>query len=152
SLAIIPLERLEPSQKDPERPESVAQIKVPREASAQANVAAQLGRLLFHGTGDRRIARDGRACASCQPAGRADGLTWATPNGPRRTLMLAGRLQGTAPYGWDGKAKDVNEHLANTFDRLKGGGGLRSVELDALLAYLTSLPPPPAVSQGSDPE
>ena len=31
-----------------------------------------------------RLSGDGRACASCHPDGRDDGLVWSTPNGPRQ--------------------------------------------------------------------
>jgi len=103
-----------------------------------------LGRLLFHSAGDARIARDGRACASCHPDGRDDSLVWATPDGPRRSIMLAGRVAGTAPYAWNGSEEDLRVHLATTFDRLNGEGGLKSVELDALRAYVESLAPPPS--------
>jgi cytochrome c peroxidase len=103
----------------------------------------QLGRLLFHNANDSRIARDGRACASCHPDGRDDSITWATPLGPRRTMFLAGRVTGTAPYSWVGAEKTLHEHLATTFDRLSGQG-LRSLELDAIVAYITTLAPPNA--------
>jgi mono/diheme cytochrome c family protein len=106
-------------------------------------VATALGRLLFHSTGDGRIARDGRACASCHPDGRDDSLVWATPEGPRRSIMLAGRVQGTAPYAWSGSEEDLQVHLSTTFDRLNGVGGLKGVELTALTAYVESLAPPP---------
>ncbi len=105
-------------------------------------VALALGRILFHATGDARIASDGRACASCHPDGLDDGLTWSTPNGPRRTKLLAGSIAGTAPYAWDGGGHDLEDHLTDTFRRLNGAGGLRSLELDSLVAYLQSLKPP----------
>jgi cytochrome c peroxidase len=101
-----------------------------------------LGRALFHSSSDFRISRDGRACASCHPDGRDDGLVWSAPGGPRQTPMLAGRLPLTAPYGWDGAARDVTHHLAHTFARL-GGQGLAPHELDALERYITTLEGPP---------
>jgi cytochrome c peroxidase len=104
------------------------------------------GRRLFHTTRDARIAR-GRACASCHPEGRDDGLVWTSPDGARQTPILAGRLAGTAPYGWFGEAPSVRDHLKKTFARLGGTGfdapGAQD-DLDALIAYVTSLPPPPA--------
>jgi cytochrome c peroxidase len=102
-----------------------------------------LGRELFHASGDRRISSDGRACASCHPDGRDDSLTWSTPGGPRQTPMLAGRVAETAPYGWDGAGADVAAHLTHTFQRLSGRG-LASTELVALIAYIKTLPAPPA--------
>jgi DNA-binding beta-propeller fold protein YncE/mono/diheme cytochrome c family protein len=105
-----------------------------------------LGRILFHAAGDARIANDGRACASCHPDGRDDAITWATPEGPRRSIMLAGRASNTAPYSWNGNESSLHNHLGNTFDRLSGKG-LRSIELDALVAYLASMPAPPQPPQ-----
>jgi mono/diheme cytochrome c family protein/DNA-binding beta-propeller fold protein YncE len=99
------------------------------------------GRRLVHASGDARISNDGRACASCHPDGRDDGLTWPSPNGPRQTPMLAGRLEGTAPYGWVGEEQTIEGHLKHTFERL-GGRGLGGAELDALVHYVRSLPVP----------
>ena len=80
------------------------------------------------------------------------------PRGPRRRprldeprrrapdTILAGRLEGTAPYGWFGESPTVREHVRKTFERL-GGTGLdarpAADDFDALLAYVASLPPPP---------
>jgi mono/diheme cytochrome c family protein len=96
------------------------------------------GRALFTATRDLRISNDGRACASCHPDGRQDALVWATPAGPRQAPILAGRLAGTAPYGWNGDAATVRAHLARTFTRLHGTG-LAGDDLDALVAYLDAL-------------
>lgn len=100
-----------------------------------------LGRRLFHSTFDKRVSRDGRACASCHPDGRDDGLVWGSPKGPLQTPMLAGRLEETAPYGWVGDAATVGDHLHDTFSRL-GGKGLGGAELEALVLYVTRLPGP----------
>src|ERR1019366_4381698 len=102
-----------------------------------------LGRVLFNMVGDERISHDGRACASCHPDGRDDSLTWATPNGPRRSIMLAGRVQDTAPFSWSGTEQTLKEHMGITFTRLKGSGDLRSMEMDALADYVQTLAPPP---------
>jgi DNA-binding beta-propeller fold protein YncE len=104
-----------------------------------------LGRILFHAGGDTRIAQDGRACASCHPDGRDDAITWATPDGPRRSIMLAGRLAKSAPYSWEGTRGDLNLHITHTFERL-GGTGLRSLEFDALSKYVTTMPAPKALT------
>ncbi|HEY5241192.1 MAG TPA: cytochrome C peroxidase [Polyangiaceae bacterium] len=128
---------------DKARPPSPAtRIAMAPNPARSLTVAASLGRLLFHAVGDGRISRDGRACASCHPEGRDDSLVWATPDGPRRTIMLAGRVKGTAPYAWNGTEEDLRVHLSMTFDRLNGAGGLKSVELEALTAYVESLAPP----------
>jgi cytochrome c peroxidase len=99
------------------------------------------GRELFAAVGDRRISKTGQACESCHPDGRQDALVWSSPNGPRQTPMLAGRLADTAPYGWNGDAKDLATHMKGTMKRLQGSG-LAGDDLDALLAYVTSMRAP----------
>jgi mono/diheme cytochrome c family protein len=129
-----------------------AREATPRLAVASASPAPRLsaeralGRKLFHQTDDPRVSSDGRACASCHPDGREDALTWSTPDGPRQTIMLAGRTRETAPYSWIGNHADLHTHLATTFQRL-GGSGLKSLpgrfdEVDALVAYLEGMPGP----------
>lgn len=124
----------------PQRPFALSSVTLPRETRAAAKL--ERGRVLFHSTGDNRISGDGRACASCHPDGRDDTLVWSSPNGPRQTPMLAGRLSGAAPYGWNGDASDVSTHLVQTFKRL-GGKGLTGDDKDALMAYVGSLRTPP---------
>ena len=102
-----------------------------------------LGRIVFHSAGDTRISKDGRACASCHPDGRDDAITWATPEGPRRSIMLAGRVTTAAPYAWNGASKTLDEHLRTTFDRLDGTG-LKSLELEGLVAYVSTMRSPVA--------
>jgi mono/diheme cytochrome c family protein len=126
---------------DVPRPFALASVTLPRDVRTSAKV--ERGRALFHATGDPRISGDGRACASCHPDGRDDTLVWSSPNGPRQTPMLAGRLDGAAPYGWNGDARDVSTHLASTFKRL-GGKGLTGGDKGALMAYVASLRPPPS--------
>jgi DNA-binding beta-propeller fold protein YncE/mono/diheme cytochrome c family protein len=121
-------------------PKQVARIAMPALAKPVAAEYA-LGRLLFHAVGDARISHDGRACASCHPDGRDDAITWATPEGPRRSILLAGRVAKTPPYSWNGNENTLHDHLANTFDRLDGTG-LRSLELDALVTYISTMHAP----------
>ena len=99
------------------------------------------GRELFVAVADPRISNDGRACESCHPDGRQDTLVWSTPLGPRQAPMLAGRLANTAPYGWNGSARDLQHHLMLTFSRLHGTG-LHDADRDALIAYLSAMPAP----------
>ncbi len=81
-----------------------------------------LGRRLFLTETDRRISRDGRACAACHPDGRDDGL------------VLSGRLDH-GPFGWEAKHTDLRNNMRETMGRL-GGGGVPTKELTALAAYL----------------
>lgn len=99
------------------------------------------GRKMFHHTDDPRIASDGIACASCHPDGREDSLTWATPDGPRQTIMLAGRQTGSSPYGWAGKFDNLPDYVHETFRRL-GGSGLEGHDLDMLLTYVQGVQGP----------
>jgi len=122
------------------RPFALSSITLVRE---HADAKIERGRVLFHSTTDRRISGDGRACASCHPDGRDDALVWSSPKGPRQTPMLAGRLDGAAPFGWNGDAADVHTHLIGTIKRL-GGTGLEGEDKEALVAYLRSMRPPPA--------
>jgi len=102
-----------------------------------------LGRKLFHLVDDRRMSIDGRACASCHPDGRDDALVWPTQVGMRQTITLAGRLEGSAPYGWSGEHPTVADHALETAKRL-GGHGLDEDDANAIAAYLQSLPAPRA--------
>jgi cytochrome c peroxidase len=124
----------------------IAGEPLPRKAPLPA--AFEKGRVLFH-TADTRISEDARACASCHPDGRDDGLVWSTPDGPRNPPMLAGRLDRTGPYGWLGTSATVAEHLKKTFKRL-GGKGLEGDDRDALIAYLQQMHAPPVRAAGTD--
>lgn len=126
-------------------------IALERDAERELSPELALGRKLFFATDDARIAADGRGCANCHVGGRDDGLTWSTPNGPRRTKSLAATLSRTGPYSWDGGSETLHDQLRNTFERLAGQGGLRSADLDALVQYITSLPPPPRGEPEVDP-
>lgn len=115
------------------------------------------GRKLFHATNDKRISSDGRACASCHPDGRDDALVWSSPNGQRQTPILAGRLSGAAPFGWNGDANDVSTHLVSTMKRL-GGTGMDGTDAkpedkadkEALIAYVMSMKTPASTAHVTD--
>jgi hypothetical protein len=115
--------------------------RIPIARPPAPDLSVDLGRRLFHSAGGRRIAADGRACASCHPDGRDDALTWSSPDGPRQTPILLGRLEDTAPYGWTGEKSDLSGHFKRTIERLSGMG-IRPEERDAIFAYLRSLPSP----------
>jgi cytochrome c peroxidase len=143
SLSVIAL-----SDSGEKRPSILALSRKGRSA-AEGDVA--LGRKLFHMTGDPRISSDGRACASCHPDGRDDSLTWATPDGPRNTPMLAGRVAHTAPYGWNGSSDSVEGHLHQTLQRLQGRG-LEANEVAALDSYLGAMTTPVVYVPKAGPE
>jgi hypothetical protein len=119
----------------------IARASASRRRDSRMTPLLARGRALFNATTDLRISGDGRACASCHPDGREDGLTWSTPVGPRQTIMLAGRIAGTGPYGWFGASATVKQHVTHTLHRL-GGQGMADgdrADFDALIAYVTSL-------------
>lgn len=104
------------------------------------------GRILFHKSNDARISGDGRACASCHPEGRDDGLVWMTPVGPHQTMMLAGKLNAPEPFGWSAMSRNLPVHVQDTLARL-GGRGLKvpggdQADFKALLAYIVSMKAP----------
>jgi mono/diheme cytochrome c family protein/DNA-binding beta-propeller fold protein YncE len=140
-VTLIPLAKAALGVKETEKKQRLLSLSRPSAVVEGANLA--LGRLLFHTTGNLKISADGRSCASCHVDGRDDGLTWATPDGPRQTPILVGRLEGTAPYGWNGNGKQIDDHMRKTFSRL-GGSGLGEQETRALMAYVASLRAPVA--------
>ena len=109
---------------------------------APSNLAASAheGLVLFH-TAETQVADFAQlSCGSCHVDGRADGESWLIHGERLQTPMLAGRIAGTAPYKWDGGAKDLAASLRATIARL-GGTGLSAHELAALGAYLEATPP-----------
>jgi cytochrome c peroxidase len=115
------------------------EITLPRSEPLPDLVAE--GRRLFHRSAEPRLAKNGRACASCHVDGRDDALVWPTPTGNRQTPMLAGRLEGTAPYGWRGEHASLVAHIASTVKNLEGTG-LEAHELEALARYVASMRAP----------
>jgi mono/diheme cytochrome c family protein len=105
------------------------------------------GAELFRRGHDWRISDLGvMACASCHPEGRQDGLSWRLGKSIVQTPMLAGRIAGTAPYKWSGADEDLKASFRHTIERL-GGSEWRTLsraEIDALAAYVESLPAPRA--------
>lgn len=126
-----------------------------------------LGKRLFHDASDPRLARDGYlACAHCHPNGDDDGLVWdftSRGEGLRNTLSLLGRSgTGDGPLHWSANFDEVQD-FENDIRLAFGGTGLltdaqweagtmsqplgeskagKSAELDALAAYVASLPAP----------
>ncbi|MBX3205605.1 MAG: hypothetical protein KF764_11095 [Labilithrix sp.] len=130
--------------KAPPPPEVVRIAVAP--PSTPLSPEAALGERLFHRAGNTKISKDGRACASCHPDGRDDGLVWSTPDGPRQTILLAGRVERASPFGWLGKHGSLEEHITITMKNLKGTGA-SAEELTALAAWLRAMKAPPRAKQ-----
>ncbi|MFO0551010.1 MAG: c-type cytochrome [Polyangiaceae bacterium] len=124
-------------------------IDLPK-VSPATSVPFLLGRQLFYSAGDARLSAWGLACASCHIDGRDDGLTWSTPDGPRRTLPLRQARIAHGPLGWDGDSKDRNAYMRREFERLRARGLPRS-QIDALFTYVDAIQPVPAADAASDP-
>ncbi len=131
---------------DNQNPGVIVPVSVDRTPAAQMLAR---GRQMFHLSEDLRVSNDGVSCASCHPDGRDDAFTWSTPEGPRQTIMLAGRASNTAPYGWQGKHGDLHAYLGNTFSRL-GGTGMSGADLEALITYLEKLQGPSFMNASND--
>lgn len=123
-------------------------VPVAANRTPEAQLLAR-GRQMFHLSEDLRVSNDGVSCASCHPDGRDDSFTWSTPEGPRQTIMLAGRAVNTAPYGWQGKHGDLRSYLGNTFSRL-GGTGMSGADLEALITYLEKVQGPAFMDASHD--
>jgi cytochrome c peroxidase len=123
-----------------ERSEAPALVALSSPTSPPGEAFAR-GRALFHRAGDPRIAKDGRACASCHVDGLSDNLVWRTKRGPRSTPVLAGRLERTGRFGWNGESSDLAAHVSTTIKMNLGGSGISPDEIVDLVAYLQKLPP-----------
>lgn len=87
----------------------------------------------------------GLSCASCHPDGRDDGHAWRSiESGARRTPSLLGTLAGTAPYHWNGEAKDLSDIMRLTFQSRMRGPVLSADRMDAVNGWVTALPAMPA--------
>jgi cytochrome c peroxidase len=94
----------------------------------------------------------GLACASCHPEGRDDGYAWRSLDlGARRTPSLLGTLANTAPYHWNGEAKDMSALMKLTFESRMRGPALSEEQVQAVDGWLRALPaPPPAKVSDND--
>jgi mono/diheme cytochrome c family protein len=61
--------------------------------------------------------------------------------------MLAGRLAGTAPYGWTRDDPDLVSYVRGTIRRLRGSG-LADGDLAALASYMSTIAAPPTAHPG----
>jgi YVTN family beta-propeller protein len=119
------------------------------------------GKQLFYDARDPRLARDRyMSCATCHNDGGSDGRTWDLTGfgeGLRNTITLRGRAGGQGFLHWSNNFDEIQD-FEGQIRALAGGTGLmsdadfssrsdplgtpkagRSVDLDALAAYVASL-------------
>ena len=94
-----------------------------------------LGRSLYFQADHASVSAGGLSCAVCHPDGREDGLVWSLDDDRRQTPLLAGRLHGTAPFGWLGEHERLEDNISSTIRRI-GGVGIMAHELAALGRWL----------------
>jgi mono/diheme cytochrome c family protein len=115
---------------------------LPELAPASGSELIERGAELFNRS-DWRFSGSGLACADCHPEGRSDGLSWRLGPEILQTPILAGRVDGTAPYKWTGQDPTLHASFRHTIERLGGRPErIEAAEFDAIAAYLKSLPPP----------
>jgi len=75
------------------------------------------------------------SCSTCHLEGKEDKLVWIVPEGMRQTPSLAARLDGTAPFNWNGDNDVLQNNMVQTIGRL-GGLGLNGQELQDLEQFM----------------
>jgi YVTN family beta-propeller protein len=75
------------------------------------------------------------SCSTCHFEGREDKLVWIVPEGMRQTPSLAARLEGTAPFNWNGDNQVLQNNMIQTIGRL-GGLGLDGQALEDLEHFM----------------
>lgn len=122
--------------------------EVPLGEKAEA-AAVDRGEALFN---DARLSHDGWfSCHSCHTDGHTNGLLADTMGDgsygtPKRVPTLRG-VKDTAPFGWTGTAKDLGAQLRSSVETTMRGAKLTGTQEADLLAYLRTLPPPPALDR-----
>ncbi len=113
---------------------------------------ADRGELLFF---DARLARDGwLSCNSCHTDGHtngqlADTLGDDTYGTPKRTLTLRGTAL-TDPWAWNGGMKYLQDQIEKSMLETMHARSAPGEQVNAILAYLHSLTPPPPLDPERD--
>lgn len=116
-----------------------------------ALTAAERGELLFF---DATLSHDGwMSCHSCHTDGHSAGLLVDTLGdgdygSPKRVPSLLG-TRGTGPWSWTGAMSTLADQVRKSINTTMHGDPLSADQVEDLVAYLESLPVPPA-SAGHD--
>jgi YVTN family beta-propeller protein len=107
------------------------------------------GARLFH---DARLSQEGwMSCQSCHSSGHtnnlvADTLGDETYGAPKRVPSLLG-VVASAPYAWKGQIPDLETQVRKSVQTTMRGRPLRDEEMNALVAFMKSLTPPPSADR-----
>ncbi len=89
------------------------------------------------------------SCQSCHVDGHTNGLlndnlTDGSFGSPKRVLTLRG-IADTPPYAWTGRFNTLAEQVRHSVRSTMQGEPLADEEVNDLVAYLRTLPPPPGI-------
>ncbi|MCA9263233.1 MAG: c-type cytochrome [Planctomycetales bacterium] len=109
--------------------------------------SVEQGEELFY---DSRLAHAGwMSCHSCHSEGFTNGLrndnrSDLSFGAPKRVPSLLG-VGSTAPYAWNGQTESLPHQVHASITATMQGDEPRDEQVDAIAAYLESLPPPPVL-------
>jgi YVTN family beta-propeller protein len=113
---------------------------------------ADHGERLFY---DGRLSHDGwMSCHSCHADGHSNGLLNDNLGdgffgAPKRVLSLMGAGR-TGPWAWNGQMHDLEAQIRKSVETTMRGPSPRSEQVEALAAFLRTLPPAPSVDCAAD--
>jgi DNA-binding beta-propeller fold protein YncE len=117
--------------------------KIPLGASRELS-QAERGEMLFY---DARLSLDGwMSCHSCHSDGHTAGLLSdtlgdGTFGAAKRVPSLLGTAD-TGPWAWDGHVARLEDQVRKSIETTMRGRNVGDAQVEALTAYLRSLPPP----------
>lgn len=123
-----------------------SQLGVTNLSNGQLTLLPMAGESVEH-TGHEIFHRDsggGIACASCHVEGSEDGRVWNfDAAGLRRTQPLDVKLEGTAPFHWDGEHATFTSLMTDVFQGRMGGPEESPERQAALQEWIFALGPRP---------
>jgi YVTN family beta-propeller protein len=128
---------------------TIAEIRL---GAAPAPTAAQRGEMLFH---DARLSLEGwYSCHSCHSDGHTSGrlndnLSDGSFGTPKRVLSLLA-TKDTGPWAWNGKMPDLQTQVRSSITSTMQGSAPTDQQVEDLVAYLQTPPPPPSLSAVRD--
>jgi len=135
---------------DLEEREAVAEISLGPQPRLSA---VEQGELLFY---NARLSHDGwMSCQSCHTDGHTNGMlndnfSDGSFGAPKRVLSLGG-VADTAPYAWNGETEGLADQIRRSIEHtMQGDEPATTRQVEALAAFLRSLPTPPPIDEARD--